>query len=99
MIPMTAIDRSRPVLVTGATGYIAGHLVKRLLDDGRTVHAAVRDPDNSDKLRHLRRAADDSPGTLRFFASDLLAEGSYADAAKQRQLLADIPGIVAVFRR
>ena len=39
---MTQIDKSKPVLVTGATGYVAGWLVKQLLEAGITVHAAVR---------------------------------------------------------
>ena len=30
---MTTIDKSKPVLVTGATGYVAGWLVKKLLDE------------------------------------------------------------------
>jgi len=37
------------VLVTGATGYIGGRLVPRLLDSGFTVRCLVRDPG---KLRH-----------------------------------------------
>ena len=37
------IDTSKPVMVTGATGYVAGWVIKRLLDEGLTVHAAVRD--------------------------------------------------------
>jgi uncharacterized protein YbjT (DUF2867 family) len=34
----------RPVLVTGATGYIGGRLVPRLLEAGRQVRCLVRDP-------------------------------------------------------
>lgn len=34
-----------PVLVTGATGYIGGRLVPRLLDAGVSVRCLVRDPD------------------------------------------------------
>jgi len=33
------IDKTTPVLVTGATGYVAGWLVKKLLEEGMTVHA------------------------------------------------------------
>ncbi|WP_195841451.1 NmrA family NAD(P)-binding protein, partial [Burkholderia cenocepacia] len=47
------IDTDLPVMVTGATGYVAGWLVQRLLEAGVTVHAAVRDPDSPDKLEHL----------------------------------------------
>lgn len=46
---MTTIDRSAPVMVTGATGYVAGLQVKK----GLTVHAPVRDPDNAEKLKYL----------------------------------------------
>ncbi|TYC75682.1 NAD-dependent epimerase/dehydratase family protein [Stappia sp. BW2] len=77
---MTTFPTDAPVLVTGATGYVAGWLVKELLDAGRTVHAAVRDPDDTRKTAHLQDVAATSPGTLRFFKADLLNEGSYAEA-------------------
>lgn len=67
-------------MVSGATGYVAGWLVKRLLDEGLTVHAAVRNPDNKKKLEHLDQLAADSPGSIKYFKSDLLLEGSYEEA-------------------
>lgn len=84
---MTQIDKSRPVLVTGATGYVAGWLVKRLLEEGITVHAAVRDPEKTAKLAHLDKLADELGGTIKYFKSDLLTEGSYADAMEGCQLV------------
>jgi len=84
---MTKIDKSKPVLVTGATGYIAGWLIKRLLEDGITVHAAVRNPDKKEKLEHLNKIAGKSKGSIRYFKSDLLEEGSYADAMKDCELV------------
>ena len=74
------IDTTAPTLVTGATGYVAGWVVKRLLDAGVTVHAAVRDPDDVDKVGHLVTMAQNAPGTLRLFAADLLEDGAYTDA-------------------
>ncbi len=79
MTPAT-YDTSAPVLVTGATGYVAGWLVKRLLEEGFTVHAAVRDPAKIEKLKYLNELAEQSPGHIQFFKSDLLANGSYAEA-------------------
>ncbi|MFI8348101.1 hypothetical protein [Streptomyces sp. NPDC085596] len=38
------VDTSAPVLVTGATGYVAGWIVQALLDAGVTVHAALDSP-------------------------------------------------------
>lgn len=69
-----------PVLVTGATGYVAGWLVKRLLQEGFTVHAPVRDLDNQQKVAHLIALAADAPGQIIFFKADLLDAGSYAEA-------------------
>ncbi len=77
---MTQSTKEQPVLVTGATGYVAGWLVKRLLDDGYTVHAAVRDPSNKEKLKYLDALAEQSPGNIRYFKTDLLEPGSYAEA-------------------
>lgn len=50
---MTTIDKTKPVLVTGATGYVAGWIVKQL-ENGITVHAAVRNPDDAKKIAHLK---------------------------------------------
>jgi dihydroflavonol-4-reductase len=77
---MHSVDTSAPVLVTGATGFVAGWLVKALLDAGATVHAPVRDPDAADKIAHLVNLAANAPGEIKFFKADLLAEGSYAEA-------------------
>ncbi|MDO4888982.1 MAG: NAD-dependent epimerase/dehydratase family protein [Actinomycetaceae bacterium] len=74
------VDVSEPVLVTGASGYVAGWIVKGLLDAGCTVHACVRDPNDAIKTAHLTAMADAAPGRLRLFATDLLDEGSYAAA-------------------
>lgn len=77
---MVQIDKSKPALVTGATGYVAAWLVKRLLEEGITVHAAVRNPDNKQKLAHLDALAAQTKGSIKYFKSDLLHEGSYAEA-------------------
>lgn len=84
---MEQMDKTGPVLVTGATGYVAGWLVKKLLEEGFTVHAAVRDPDNKKKIAHLEALAEKSKGVLKFFKSDLLKEGSYADAMQSCEIV------------
>lgn len=84
---MTEIDRKAPVMVTGATGYVAGWLVKKLLDEGLTVHAAVRDPGNEKKIAHLVDMADKAEGEIKFFKADLLETGSYADSMDGCQLV------------
>ena len=77
---MDSIDLSKPVLVTGANGYVASWLVKKLLDKGFKVHAAVRNPDDKDKIAHLEEASNDSKGSIKFFATNLLLPDSYKKA-------------------
>lgn len=77
---MTTIDKTKPVMVSGATGYVAGWLVKRLLEEGITVHAAVRDPNKREKLAHLDELAAASSAEIKYFKADLLDEGAYAEA-------------------
>lgn len=81
------IDQNLPVLVTGATGYVAGRLVEKLLSEGRTVHAAVRSPENKEKTKYLDELAAKLPGDIKYFKADLLDEGSYDEAMKGCQLV------------
>lgn len=58
------------ILVSGATGFIAGHTIERLLAAGHDVIGTVRDPENTDKTRHLTQM----PGAakrLKLVAADL----------------------------
>eukprot|EP00877_Chromochloris_zofingiensis_P011994 jgi/Chrzof1/7048/Cz02g08240.t1 len=67
------------VCVTGATGYVAAHIVKRLLAGGHTVHGTTRDPHNRKTVAPLQQL----PGAsqrLKLFKADLLVPGSF-DAA------------------
>ncbi|MEO0900390.1 MAG: NAD-dependent epimerase/dehydratase family protein [Bacteroidota bacterium] len=84
---MTQIDKSKPVMITGATGFVAGWIVKKLLDEGITVHAAVRNPENEKKVGHLKEIASKAAGEIKFFKSDLLVEGSYAQAMEGCELV------------
>ncbi|HEX4870700.1 MAG TPA: aldehyde reductase [Nevskiaceae bacterium] len=69
-----------PVLVTGAAGYVASWIVRRLLEQGYRVHGTVRDPAKPRGLEHLHRLAEQYPGQLTLFAADLLQPGSFAAA-------------------
>lgn len=84
---MTTIDKTKPILVTGANGYVASWLVKMLLEDGHTVHAAVRSPDNDKKIGHLKKLAETTSGTLKFFTADLLTPNAYFEAMQGCELV------------
>ena len=84
---MISIDTTKPVLVTGATGYVAGRLVERLLTEGMVVHAAIREPENKEKTKYLDELAKKLPGTIKYFKADLLTDGSYDEAMKECELV------------
>lgn len=84
---MITINKEKPVLVTGATGYVAGWIVKKLLDEGHTVHATVRNPNDSKKLTYLDAIAAKSAGKLIYFKADLLVDHSFDEAMKDCELV------------
>lgn len=84
---MTKIDKTKPVLVTGANGYVASWLVKKLLEEGITVHAAVRNPNDDKKIGHLKEIAKNAGGTIKFFKADLLTEDAYTEAMQGCELV------------
>lgn len=81
------IDKTKPVMVTGATGYVAGRIVEKLLNEGLTVHAPIRSPENKDKTKYLDAIASQSTGSIKYFKADLLNEGSYDEAMQGCELV------------
>jgi len=77
---MKIIDRTKPILVTGGTGYLASWIVKQLLDLGLEVRTTVRNLAQKDKYAHLTALAVKSKGVLQFYEADLLKKGSFAEA-------------------
>ncbi len=51
------INPQKPIMVTGATGYVAGWIVKDLLEKGHTVHAPIRNPNNKEKTKKTEQAS------------------------------------------
>ena len=84
---MVTIDKTKPVMVTGATGYLASWIVKRLLDDGVKVRATVRDPSDQVKVEHLSSIAEKSDADLKLFKADLLDPGSFDEASADCELI------------
>lgn len=77
---MTHPQTTAPVLVTGASGYIASWVIQKLLTQGYTVHATVRDLNKSKSFAHLEKIADSTLGTLKLFQANLLSPGSFDQA-------------------
>ncbi|RWR93624.1 dihydroflavonol 4-reductase [Cinnamomum micranthum f. kanehirae] len=68
-----------PVVVTGAAGFVGSWLIMRLLEQGYTVRATVRDPTNLKKTKHLLDLPDAST-RLTIWKADLDDEGSFDEA-------------------
>ncbi|CAN0920816.1 Tetraketide alpha-pyrone reductase 1 [Linum grandiflorum] len=67
------------VCVTGASGFLASWLIKRLLLSGYHVVGTVRDPGNEKKTGHLWKL-EGAKERLQLMKGDLMEEGSFDDA-------------------
>jgi len=74
-------NESRPlVLVTGATGYIAGHCIRDLFEHGYRVRGTVRSLKDPSKTEHLRRIAAAAGGSLELVEADLTSDRGWREA-------------------
>jgi nucleoside-diphosphate-sugar epimerase len=67
------------VLITGATGFIAGHCIEDLLRHGYRVRGTVRDLTRA-RVDHLHEIARATGGDLEFVEADLGADRGWRDA-------------------
>lgn len=69
------------LLVTGGSGFIAGHIILQLLDGGHEVRATLRSLDRGQAARTgLRAAGMTHEESLSFVAADLLDDAGWAEA-------------------
>ncbi len=85
-IPAEPASATR-VLVTGGSGYIAGYLIRLLVEQGCTVHTTVRSLAREAPLRDLL-AVDDT--RLRVFEADLHSDAGWAQAVAGCRLVAHL---------
>lgn len=76
------IDQSKPILVTGASGYIASWIIKKLLQKGCTVRGTVRNKDNKERYQHLVDLTKKTSGKFEVIEADLMNEGAFDEAAQ-----------------
>lgn len=60
------------VLVTGASGYIASHVVKTLLDSGYQVRGTVRNISDEKKVQPLKLLSTKDDRNLQLVEADLM---------------------------
>lgn len=72
---MSSLPTVRTVMITGANGYLASHIVKQFLEKDITVHACVRDASNESSVRHLLRLPS-AVNRLKLFSTGDLGDDS-----------------------
>ena len=70
---------ARTVLITGGTGYIAGELIRQLLDRGWRVRTTVRNRARSEGTLRTR-LGDPDPSVLRVFQAELMDDAGWREA-------------------
>jgi nucleoside-diphosphate-sugar epimerase len=78
------------ILVTGATGYIACHIIKQLLDKGYRVRGTVRSIKDEKKISPLRKLSENPRHPLDLVEADLDKEDGWANAVKGCSMLSSI---------
>jgi len=61
------INKKKKALVTGGSGFVAGWIIKQLVEAGVNVHATVRDPSDHAKVGHLLELSQNGPGSVTLF--------------------------------
>jgi dihydroflavonol-4-reductase len=77
---------STTVVVTGATGFLASHIIKRLLAQNFIVHGTVRSLANKSKYNFLQQFPNASTN-LKLFEADLLQDGSFDEVVKNASIV------------
>jgi len=70
------------ILVTGASGFVASHVVKLLLEEGYKVRGTVRSLSNEDKVAPIKNLVPDAKYPIELVEADLLNEDSWKEAVK-----------------
>jgi len=75
-------NTTKPILVTGATGFIASHCIKLLLERGYTVRGTVRSLHNKEKYQFLYDIVPEKTDHLTLVEAELTSQKGWLDAVE-----------------
>lgn len=75
------METNKPILVTGATGYLASHIIKQLLETNHLVKGTVRSLINKEKYQFLYDKCPNSKN-LTLVEAELTNKNSWLDAVE-----------------
>ena len=84
------------VFLTGVTGFVGGYLLERLLAEGHSVTALVRDP-NSQKAGALMRQPSSANGQLKLVRGDVVEGSGLDDGVRGCNAVIHLVGIISEF--
>lgn len=80
---MTTINKDKPVLVTGGSGFIASYCILHLLNAGYPVRATLRSLSREEEVRSMLKEGGVAPGyNLTFVVADLATDEGWEEAVK-----------------
>lgn len=80
MVKMSSSKENELILVTGAGGFIAMHVIDKFVREGYRVRGTVRSLDDKGKIASLRKIAPESK--LELVEADLLNPSSWSEAMR-----------------
>lgn len=76
-----------PILVTGASGFIAKHVIAELIRNGHAVRGTVRNPRRANAVHAALGGAGVDPGRLELVPADLMNDDGWPEAAKDCRIV------------
>ena len=84
------------ILVTGASGYVALHVVDQLLKAGHRVRGTVRSLTNAEKVAPLKMLGESAQHPLELVEADLLDASSWAKAVEDIDIVMHVASPVTI---